>query len=106
MRQYASMTAPGDARHRYDYVKNLVVPVKCVKFTYTGTKEHLIFLWKVNPNHTESQILSENMKLAAEIRKTLPVFHTRTMRREFLFFWSADSWKNRVFEGSLQATDR
>ena len=76
--------APGDARRRFDYVKGLIVPVKCIKFTYTGTKEHLIFIWKVNPSHSEGQILNENMRLASEIRKSLPVYHTRAMRREFL----------------------
>ena len=76
--------APGDPRRRFDYVKGLVVPVKCIKFTYSGSKEHLIFLWKVDISHSESQILSQNMKIAAELRKTFPVYHTRAMRREFM----------------------
>ena len=76
--------APGDPRRRHDYVRGLIVPVKCIKFTYSGTKEHLIFVWKVNTSHTEGQILNENMKLASQIRQSLPVYHTRAIRREFL----------------------
>ena len=34
-------------RRQYEYNKELVVPVKCVKYTYTGSRNHLTFLWKV-----------------------------------------------------------
>ena len=36
--------APGEPNRRFDYIKGMVVPVKCIKFTYTGVKEHLTFL--------------------------------------------------------------
>ena len=76
--------SPGDARRRHEFMKQIVVPVKCVKFTYSGSKEHLVFLWKVDNYDTESQILSKNMEVSSRLRKNLPVYHTRAMRREFL----------------------
>lgn len=36
--------SPGEPNRRFDYFKGVVVPVKCCKFTYTGSKEHLMFL--------------------------------------------------------------
>ncbi|CAG2243123.1 unnamed protein product [Mytilus edulis] len=74
---------PGEPNRRYDYFKGLIVPVKCCQFTYTGSKEHLMFLWKV-PMVSESDLLTKNMQIACNLRKSLPVYHSRAMRREFL----------------------
>lgn len=80
---------------RFDYFKGLVVPVKCAKFTYTGAKEHLMFIWKIPNDMSESNVMSKNMEVACELRKKLPVYHTRSMRREFLsLFGSAISNKS------------
>ncbi|CAG2243120.1 unnamed protein product [Mytilus edulis] len=77
--------SPGEPNRRYDYFKGLIVPVKCCQFTYTGSKEHLMFLWKV-PMVSEiiSDLLTKNMQIACNLRKSLPVYHSRAMRREFL----------------------
>ncbi|XP_060582454.1 uncharacterized protein LOC132738865 [Ruditapes philippinarum] len=76
--------APGDARRRHEYIKNLVMPVKCIKYTYSGAKEHLTFLWRVETQDSESVVLSKNMNIVTNIKKSLPVDHTKAMRREFL----------------------
>jgi hypothetical protein len=70
---------PGEARRRFGYIKKFVLPVK---FTYTGSKEHFVFLWKDDVSHTESEMLAKHMELYVEIRKQLPVHHTGAMRRE------------------------
>ncbi|CAG2252662.1 GATM [Mytilus edulis] len=75
--------SPGEPNRRYDYFKGLIVPVKCCQFTYTGSKEHLMFLWKVQWV-SESDLLTKNMQIACNLRKSLPVYHSRAMRREFL----------------------
>lgn len=76
--------SPGDARRRHEFMKQIVVPVKCIKFTYSGSKEHFVFIWKVDNSDSESFILSKNMEISSRLRKNLPVYHTRAMRREFL----------------------
>lgn len=68
--------SPGDARRRHEFMKQIVVPVKCIKFTYSGSKEHLVFIWKVDSSDSESQILSRNMEISSRLRKNLPVYHT------------------------------
>lgn len=83
--------APGDARRRHEFIKNLIVPVKCVKYTYSGVKEHVTFLWRVDTNDSESFILSKNVENATLIRKSLPVYHTRVMRREFLSLFGKET---------------
>ena len=40
--------SPADARRRFDYNHDLVVPTKCVLYTYTGSKNHLHFIWKIS----------------------------------------------------------
>lgn len=65
-------------------MKGIVVPVKCIKYTYTGSKEHLVFVWKVSPDASETDILNKNAEISSNLLKTLPKYHTRAMRREFL----------------------
>jgi hypothetical protein len=55
-----------------------------VKYTYTGSKEHLVFLWQVPADSSEKEILDQNAKISCNLLKTLPKFHTRAMRQEFL----------------------
>lgn len=65
-------------------MKQIVVPVKCIKFPFIGRKEHLVFIRKVDNSDSESFILSNIMESSSRLRKHLPVNHTRAMRREFL----------------------
>lgn len=55
--------APPDPRRRYDYIKSLVVPCKCVKYVFTGSVNHLIFVWRVPIDATESEVLNQNTKV-------------------------------------------
>ena len=76
--------APADAKRRYDYVKELILPYKCVQYTYTGSKNHLHFLWRVSLDTGESETLQQSMKVRDELKKSFPVYHSRAMRREFI----------------------
>ena len=76
--------APPLAKRRCDYIKGLVVPFKCIKYTYTGSKNHLHFLWKVPHESTEGAVLSQSMKVRDTLKKSFPVYHSRALRREFV----------------------
>ena len=67
--------APPLAKRRYDYIKGLVVLFKCIKYTYTGSKNHFHFLWKVPHESTEGSVLSQSMKVADMLKKSFPVYH-------------------------------
>ena len=54
--------APTDPRRRYDYIKSLTVPSKCVKYIYTGGTNLLTFLWKIPIDASESKILEHSIK--------------------------------------------
>ena len=62
--------APPDPRRRYDYNKGLVVPCKCIKYVFTGSVNHLVFVWKVPIDATESEVLNESMKVTEELKKS------------------------------------
>ena len=73
---YVEDHSPPDNRRRYDYVKGLTVPMKCVKYTYTGTKHHLVFVWKVPRECSDTDLLNQNMKVRDLLKKSFPVYHS------------------------------
>ena len=75
--------SPPCPKRRYNYNQGMVVPVKCVKYSYTGGRNHLHFLWKIPETLTESDML-KNLSIAQQLRKKLPTFHSRAMRQEFI----------------------
>lgn len=76
--------SPADARRHLDYNHDLVVPTKCVLYTYSGSRNHLHFLWRISCDLNKTELLQKNMKLQQELWKDLPSFHTYAMRREFI----------------------
>ena len=76
--------APPLAKRRYDYMKGLVVPFKCIKYTYTGSRNQLHFLWKAPHESTEGEVLNQSMKVCDTLKKSFPVYHSRALRREFV----------------------
>lgn len=76
--------SPSCPKQRYNYNQGMVVPVKCVKYSYTGGRNHLHFLWKSPENLTEGENLKKNMAIVQELWKKLPTYHNRAMRREFI----------------------
>ena len=59
--------ATPDPRRKYDCNKGLVVTCKCIKYVFAGTMNHLVFVWKVPIDATESEVLSESMKVTEEL---------------------------------------
>ena len=76
--------SPSDARRRYDYNHSLVVPTKCVLYSYSGSRNHLHFVWNIPNDLSETDLLQRNMMIQKELQKNLPILHTRAMRREFI----------------------
>ena len=56
-------------RKRYEYIKGLLVPFKCVKYTYTGSKNHLHFIWRVHSDYTETETMNESLKVRDHLKK-------------------------------------
>lgn len=76
--------APPDARRRYNYIKGLLVPFKCVRYTYTSSRNHLHFIWRIPPESTESETMNESLKVRDSLKKSFPVYHSRAMKHEFV----------------------
>ena len=76
--------SPTDFRRRYEYNQSLVVPWKCVLYTYSGSKNHLHFVWKIPEDQTETELLQRSVTIQQELKECFPRYHTRAMRREFI----------------------
>ena len=76
--------SPPCPKRRYDYNHDIIVPVKCVMYSYTGSRNHLHFIWKIQESATEGELLKKNMNIAQELGQTIPTYNTRAMRREFI----------------------
>lgn len=76
--------SPPDFRRRYEYNQSLVVPWKCVLYTYSGSRNHLHFVWKIPDDLTETELLQRSITIQQELKESLQRYHTRAMRREFI----------------------
>lgn len=54
--------SPSDAKRRYSYYNELVVPYKCVLHTYSGSRFFLHFLWKIPYDLSETELLQRNIQ--------------------------------------------
>lgn len=76
--------APSDRRRRNEYVDQFVSPCKVVRYSYTGSRFHLHFMWKANLDDSESDLMQKNDTIKETLRKQFPVYHSRSMRKEFI----------------------
>lgn len=55
-------------------------------YTYTpgGSVLNHSFLWRLPNGLSDSDCLSDNQRVVARLMPTLPVYHTRAMKREFV----------------------
>ncbi len=76
---------PDDRRRRYDFISNIITPCKAILFTHSGGGgQHLHFLWRVSDLKTESDLLNEAHSIAKGMENTLPVYHSRAMKQDFV----------------------
>ena len=80
MNEYSSC----DRRRRFEYVKEIVVPVACQQYTYTGGQEHLHWIWRTIPDESQSDALQNYMRVTVELQSKLPVYISRSIKREFV----------------------
>ena len=78
---------PMDSRRRYLYTreleKGLLLPVFMFTYTHGSNVGNFYFIWKSPPFlHKEASTI-ENVKIVEEIKKVIPVYHTRAMKRDF-----------------------
>ena len=74
---------PSDRRRRHDFLKGLVLPVRAVLYKHSSGKNNVHFVWKI-PEDTDSKVMDASIKIRDELRESLPSYHTRAMRREFI----------------------
>ena len=58
--------APDEHRRRYDYLQALVFPCETVCFSHVSAREHLHFVWKIDPNEDETMLLQ---KMKTSVRR-------------------------------------
>ena len=75
---------PADHRKKHYYKEGIVVPVKSVIYTYTGSRNHITFIWKFPINLTETELLQQNVSIQQQIKTNFPKYHSCAMRREFI----------------------
>ena len=51
---------------------------------HSSGKTNVHFVWRVSVDSEETEILNSSVKVRDDLRKTLPSYHTRAMRREFI----------------------
>ncbi len=44
-------------------------PMKCVKYVYTGSTNHLVFVWKVPIDFSETEVLNNSMNITNELKR-------------------------------------
>lgn len=59
----------------------------------------LHFLWKVPLGASEELVISKNTEVIRRLQPSLPVFHTRAMKKQF--YHDVQIWKTIRFEGNL-----
>ena len=53
-------------------------------YSYTGSKQHLHFIWKVDELEGPSERMNKNQEIKTQLVSKLPKYHSRAMTKEFL----------------------
>lgn len=76
-----SVYTPLDRRRRYEYLQ-LSVHVQGFRYNRSGSLGTMTFLWKV-PLDKDERSTERSLKTIDSIRSSIPIYHTRAMRRDF-----------------------
>ena len=76
--------APADRRRRYEYMADLVFPVKCIVYSYAALQNHLHFVWKLGIADDDGVRQQKNDGTKDKLKPQFPVYHSRAMRRDFI----------------------
>ena len=79
--------APNDSRQKYLYIRELERGLSCPVFFFTYTHGsnvgNFYFIWKAPEHVCIEACTPENARITEEIKTQIPVYHTRTMKRQF-----------------------
>ncbi|GBB99452.1 hypothetical protein RclHR1_35260001 [Rhizophagus clarus] len=78
---------PNNSTAKSTYLQNLeeAFTFKIGIYTYHhGNVMNTTFVWKIDPNIDESAAFKKNYEIQNELKSFMPVYATRTMRREFV----------------------
>ena len=76
--------APNDARCKYDYLNGLRFEFKVVRFSYTSSREHLHFVWRIHPEDNETTVLQKNEEVSSNLKSEFSKYFSRAMKRDMI----------------------
>ena len=78
-----------DRRRVYDIVQNVLLSrglsMKAVHYVFKpgGSKQSLHFVWKIQEDLTETNLINECLKVISKVDENLPIYERRITKREF-----------------------
>ena len=75
---------PTDRRRRHEFLKKLVVPYRSILSKHSSGKTNVHFMWKVSTDVSVTEVLNLSLSVRDKLCLTLPKYHTRAMRSEFI----------------------
>lgn len=49
-----------------------------------GTAQNIIYIWRINPEASETEIVNKNYEIRTKLKGQLQIFHTRAMKKELM----------------------
>ena len=92
---------PDDKRRRYLFMRELdkgvSEPTYLFTYTHPSNVGNYHFIWKVPSSVADMGNSSDNLRLIEEIKKEIPVYHTRAMKKEFLTLYGQISPESKPY---------
>ena len=76
---------PSDRRRKFEFIEEIELPSLCIALKYTASSPHLHFLWKIRQVSNASELFKTKERLRETVKAQLPIYHSRAMKREFMF---------------------
>ena len=70
-------------RQRFIDSLSLPFPVDILKYSTGGNLGNTVFVWKVPPSRTESEMMTDAVRMTMRLKPMLPEYHTRQQRIDF-----------------------
>ena len=75
---------PSDHRRRFEFIQELSVKVECQRYSFPGGPVHIYWIWRIYPEDKRSEGLQKHTKVTADLQIHIPVYHSRSMKRQFV----------------------
>ena len=70
-------------RHRFIENLHLSVDVDMLKYCPGGSICTIVYVYQVDPSRSDDESLTQSARIVAQLKPSLPEYHTRQMKREF-----------------------